>query len=104
MKVAELLLWNTDRYPYRKTFETVHRILRATGSFPRENADREQHRHAEGDGLDAVKRSPSISAHRTSRMTGVAQTQVYRILQLMDSIHITCKEHNTFYWKITSAV
>lgn len=76
MKVVELLLWNTDRYPYRKTFETVHRILRATGSFPRENPDREQQRCAEGDGLDAVERSPSISARRISRMTGVEQTQV----------------------------
>lgn len=43
---GRVLLWNTDRYPHRKTFETVHRILRVTGSFPRENADREQQRRA----------------------------------------------------------
>jgi hypothetical protein len=59
MKVVELLLWNTDRYAHRKTFETVHRILRVTGSFTCENADREQQRRAEGDSLDAMQRSPS---------------------------------------------
>jgi len=76
MIVVQLQLWNTDRYPHRKTFETVHRILRVTGSFPRENADREQQRRAEGDDLNAVQRSPSTSARRISRMTGVAQTRV----------------------------
>lgn len=76
MTVVELLLRNTDRCSQRKTFQTVHRTLRATGSFPRENADREQQRRAEDDGLNAVQRSPSISARRISRMTGVAQTQV----------------------------
>jgi len=76
MKVVELLLWNTDRYAHRKTFETVQRILRVTGSFTWENADREQQRRAEGDGLDAVQRSPSIGVRRISRMTGVAQKHV----------------------------
>ena len=76
MTVVELLLWNTDRCPQRKTFDTVRWILWVTGSFPRENADREQQRRAEDDGLNAVQRSPSISARRISRITGVAQTQV----------------------------
>ena len=70
MKMAGLLLWNTDRYPHRKTFETVHRMLRETGSFPRENEDRERQRGAEGDdGPDAVQQSQIISIHRNSRMT-----------------------------------
>jgi len=54
----------------------MHRILRVTGSFPCENADREQQWRAEDDGLNAVQRSPSTSSRRISRMTGVAQTQV----------------------------
>jgi hypothetical protein len=66
-----------QRYPHgrmshRKTFETVHRILRATVSLPRANAERKQ-RCGEGD-VAAVQGGQSTSVRTIYRTTGVAQT------------------------------
>ena len=64
--------------PHRRTFDTMHRILKQIGLFPRAIAEREQW-HGEGNILDAVQRSPGTRIHRISRITGTAQKQVCRI-------------------------
>jgi hypothetical protein len=75
-----LVYWNSGAavvdYPPRKTLENLHRTLKDTGSFPRENAGREQRR---GDVvLVAVQRSSTTSMRRILRTTGVARTRVWR--------------------------
>jgi hypothetical protein len=63
-----------QRFPHHKTLENVQRTLRETSSFPWANAECEQQWYGGVDVLAAVQWS------RISRMTGVAQTQVWRIL------------------------
>jgi hypothetical protein len=66
-------------YPHCKTFNTVHRILRETGSLPQVNTEHEQQWFGKGDILVAVKWSPSTNICKIS-MTDVAQTQMQRIM------------------------
>jgi hypothetical protein len=67
------------RIPHHKTCKNVHRTLREIDSFPWANAECEQWQCGD-DILAAVQRSLGTGTHWISRMAGVAQTQVWRIL------------------------
>jgi hypothetical protein len=73
-------LYPLRRIPYRKTFHNIQRILRGAGSFPWVYVECEQWWHGEDGFLAEVQQIPIISIHRISRTTGIAQTQVWRIL------------------------
>lgn len=67
--------------PHHNTFSNVFQCWRETGSCPRPRIERQRDYHQQADiVLNAVERSPSTSIRRISRMTGVRQTQVWRIL------------------------
>jgi hypothetical protein len=51
-RAAVLEYWKY--YSHHKTFETIHRILRKTGSFPHVNAEHQQQQRGESDVLAAV--------------------------------------------------
>jgi len=72
------------RHPHCETLETIHRILRESGSFPWVNAECEEPRHGEIDVLVAVQWSRSASIQRIFQMTGTAQTRVWRIMHCDD--------------------
>jgi hypothetical protein len=82
--VEEYRQYPLRKLPHRDTIENIHRTLLETGSFPRANAECEQRRRGE-DVLAARQRSPSTNICRMSRVTGVAETQVWKILYRDDS-------------------
>jgi hypothetical protein len=63
------------RLPNRRTFQSVHRLLREHGTFrpQRVNAGRQRHRRTAGleERIHTVEMLPNISTHCTASMVGI---------------------------------
>jgi hypothetical protein len=87
----------TRRFPYHSKLLNVHKTLRVTSYFTRENAEVEQQRLSKLGVLDAVKRSPQSSIRKTSMAITVALTQVWKTSIPFGFIRISCKEYTQHY-------
>jgi hypothetical protein len=73
MEMVELPWYPLRINPHRNTTGKVRGILRAIGSFPRTNSERERQRSVDDD-LAAMRRILSASIGRITRTTGTVDT------------------------------
>lgn len=73
---------NRQRYPDRRTIENTYRIMRETGSIPRQPVGYAGRVSRDGeDILDAFDQNPSTSTRRVANQLGISHTTVFKTLK-----------------------